>query len=328
MNIHKTKIEWATHTWNPVTGCRHGCKYCYARKIVNRFSPRATERPQSNENYTVDLDRGCYILHKPTNQIDAGGVSRPCTYPFGFEPCFYEYTLDYPEKRRIPSRIFVSSMGDLFGDWVPEEWIERVFDACSKAPQHVYMFLTKNPKRYLMLAQNGKLPKGPNYWYGSTVTNPDTDFWYASEYKTFVSVEPMLEPFPTNPEACKRINWLIVGAMTGPGSRKAQPDREWVESLVNDARANGVPVFMKDNLAAVCGDDLIQELPPEMQGYTLEMIKTPHCKTCDQHCAEQQGQRGESITCLACDRHVLGRYTRTSPPWCPRRGENDFEEGE
>ena len=31
MNLHKTKIDWASHTWNPVTGCRHGCEYCYAR---------------------------------------------------------------------------------------------------------------------------------------------------------------------------------------------------------------------------------------------------------------------------------------------------------
>jgi protein gp37 len=23
MNVHKSKIEWCSHTWNPVTGCRH-----------------------------------------------------------------------------------------------------------------------------------------------------------------------------------------------------------------------------------------------------------------------------------------------------------------
>ena len=319
MNIHKTKIEWATHTWNPVTGCRHGCEYCYARAMTRRFSPRATQRPESGDSYTVDsLSR--YVLHKPVKIIDGGGVERPCNYPFGFEPCFYEYTLDFPEKRVIPSRIFVSSMGDLFGEWVPDEWIERVFDACSKAPQHVYMFLTKNPARYLELAQNGKLPKGPNYWYGSTATNPDMPFWYASEYKTFVSIEPMLAPFPVIAEAFKGIDWLIVGAMTGPGSKKAQPEREWVESLVNDARANGVPVFMKDNIRAVWGDDLIQELPTEMQGFTLEKEQLPHCKTCDQHSAEQQGKRGQKITCQSLDRHVPRQYTRTSPPWCPRRG--------
>ena len=35
--MNKTKIEWCDSTWNPVTGCLHGCEYCYARKIANRF---------------------------------------------------------------------------------------------------------------------------------------------------------------------------------------------------------------------------------------------------------------------------------------------------
>ena len=25
--MNKTKIDWATMSWNPVTGCRHGCPY-------------------------------------------------------------------------------------------------------------------------------------------------------------------------------------------------------------------------------------------------------------------------------------------------------------
>lgn len=43
MNVHKTKIEWCSHTWNPVTGCRHGCEYCYAQRIVSRFEPKIDE---------------------------------------------------------------------------------------------------------------------------------------------------------------------------------------------------------------------------------------------------------------------------------------------
>ena len=35
--MNKTKIDWCDSTWNPVTGCLHGCKYCYARGIANRF---------------------------------------------------------------------------------------------------------------------------------------------------------------------------------------------------------------------------------------------------------------------------------------------------
>ena len=33
----KTKIDWCDSTWNPVTGCLHGCAYCYARRIAERF---------------------------------------------------------------------------------------------------------------------------------------------------------------------------------------------------------------------------------------------------------------------------------------------------
>ena len=36
--MNKTKIDWADYTWNPVTGCLHGCSYCYARKQSMRFS--------------------------------------------------------------------------------------------------------------------------------------------------------------------------------------------------------------------------------------------------------------------------------------------------
>ena len=31
--MDKTKIDWADASWNPVTGCMHGCEYCYARMI-------------------------------------------------------------------------------------------------------------------------------------------------------------------------------------------------------------------------------------------------------------------------------------------------------
>ena len=66
--------------------------------------------------------------------------------------------------------IFVGSMADLFGRWVPDDWIEQVFDACRRAPRHTYLFLTKNPQRYCDLASAGKLPTEPNFWYGTTIT--------------------------------------------------------------------------------------------------------------------------------------------------------------
>lgn len=47
--MNKTKIEWCDMTWNPVTGCRRGCSYCYAKKIHNRFSKTPFEEIEYHE---------------------------------------------------------------------------------------------------------------------------------------------------------------------------------------------------------------------------------------------------------------------------------------
>lgn len=40
MNCVKNSIGWADFTWNPITGCKRGCKWCYARRINDRFNDR------------------------------------------------------------------------------------------------------------------------------------------------------------------------------------------------------------------------------------------------------------------------------------------------
>jgi len=35
--MNRTKIDWCDYTWNPVVGCLHGCPYCYARRMAERF---------------------------------------------------------------------------------------------------------------------------------------------------------------------------------------------------------------------------------------------------------------------------------------------------
>ena len=85
----------------------------------------------------------------------------------------------------------------------------------------------------------------------------------AEDINTFWSMEPLLGPVDiTESEGLPQ--WIILGAMTGPGSAKRQPKREWVEDIVRAADASEIPVFMKDSLLPIVGEaGMRRELPWE-----------------------------------------------------------------
>lgn len=144
--MNKSLIEWCDFTWNPVTGCQHGCLYCYAAKQANRFSGNVLINKTSEQLRKEWDERGTrWVLEKPFKNE----IGKVTPFPVKFEPMFREYCLPMPAQKKKPAVIFVVSMGDLFGEWVPDEWIRRVFGAAQAAPWHTYLFLTKNPQRYM-----------------------------------------------------------------------------------------------------------------------------------------------------------------------------------
>lgn len=267
----KTKIDWCDSTWNPVTGCLHGCEYCYARKIAERFAGWNSLENRGTVKGTTfwRQDGACEPLFDVSDmqaKTQKGGKVVPAPYPFGFCPTFHRYKLDEPQHWKEPRTIFVCSMADLFGDWVPGEWIEQVFEACEAAPQHRYLFLTKNPKRLKKLELEGKLPK--QHWYGTSVTHADdTEFW-SLNYNTFVSIEPMLESFSDeNHQAYRQMvpQWVIFGAETGNRKNKVIPKKEWITELIEYYGTFGyTKFFMKESLRNLMGSDFRQEFPWEV----------------------------------------------------------------
>lgn len=252
--MNKTKIEWCDSTFNPVTGCYHTCAYCYARKTAQRFAGCDNPPEGSHAQLIVDLKERLAVT-------DGKGKTRNAMYPFGFKPTLHEYRLGDPLRKGFGETIFVCSMADLFGEWVTDEWIEKVFDACKAATGHRYLFLTKNPARYTKLAQDGKLPAGNQFWYGSTTTNPDVEAFWADSYNTFVSIEPLLAPFGRS-AAPARIDWAIIGAETGNRKDKVTPKAEWVTEIVDSFHSAGKPVFMKDSLIPIVGEaGMVREFP-------------------------------------------------------------------
>lgn len=125
--MSETAIEWTQRTWNPIVGCSlasPGCTNCYAMTMAYRL-----------ERMGVAHYAGL------TRKTKAGPV---WTGKLAQAP---EHVLTEPLRRRKPTTWFVNSMGDLFHEDVPDEWIDRVFAVMALSPQHTFQVLTKRAAR-------------------------------------------------------------------------------------------------------------------------------------------------------------------------------------
>lgn len=175
----------------------------------------------------------------------------------------HRYRLAEPTRRTKGQTIFVCSMADLFGEWVPDAWIEEVFQACAAAPQHRYLFLTKNPKRYIALSEKGLLPDANtanNLWFGTSAPTPDHEVFWSENHRCFASIEPILGDFPRN-GIPNNVDWVIVGAETGTRKGMVKPNRSWIENLMLMCDESLTPLFMKNSLRELMGEDFTREFP-------------------------------------------------------------------
>lgn len=122
------KIQWLNlpgyqgETWNPLLGCRkisEGCANCYA---------------ETQANIRAGNTKTCY-RHVITN----GNWNGESHLAFN--------ALDKPFTWKKPRVVFVCSMGDLFFAKHSFQDIDRVFTSIACNPQHLFIVLTKRPKR-------------------------------------------------------------------------------------------------------------------------------------------------------------------------------------
>ena len=185
----------------------------------------------------------------------------------------------FPEKLRLmdnpkPHNFLLTGMSD-FSAW-EKEWIERTFAKIRENPQHQYLFLSKRPD--LLDIDTGL----DNAWFGVTVTRR-SELWRIDALRDNVRARHYhvtFEPLFDDPGIAdlKGIGWIVVGTMTGAQRRKIQTAPAWTESLTKQARELNIPVFWKEDLVPIMGEEnMIQELPEEYQK-VLEEQKTWKCR--------------------------------------------------
>ena len=220
-------------TWNPTAGCFHGCTW----KSINGGAIAQ-----------------CYA------KSVAEGLAKK-SYPDGFESHYwYPNRLRDPLVKKSPHGVFVGSMGDLFGAWVPEGQIKQVIDVMRGASWHTFMVLTKNPKR---LKQFSPFP--PNVWVGmslptegrlgrgTAIFNGLHEMAEVDATVRFLSAEPLWHDAASSlmhfGETQKHLplDWVIVGAMSR-GSKIDQPGPDWVQHMLYARDEFGFKVFMKNKL--------------------------------------------------------------------------------
>lgn len=132
--MNKTKIQWTDYTWNPIAfkdadgprvwACEKvsaGCANCYASSLNNRWhgSEFTAKWMASVTPYVVEEELRQMLRFKPKGPFKNG--ARPM--------------------------VFVGDMTDIFGSWVPDEWLDRVFAVMALRRDIDFQVLTKRPER-------------------------------------------------------------------------------------------------------------------------------------------------------------------------------------
>lgn len=274
-------IEWTDASWSPLRARRAdgqpnkggggwacqrvspGCEHCYAETINKRLG--------------TGLAYNAASIAASEHYLDARALEAPLRWT-------------------RPRRVFLSSMTDVFGEWVPDDYLDRIFAVMALTPQHTYQVLTKRAERMrrymaarrsiVLTAMNAlKPPPPPRHWYhaGRGITWPLPNVWLGVSAEDqqraderipellatpaavrFVSYEPALGPVDLDwrgrPGWTPKIHWVIVGGESGPGARPF--DIAWARSMVQQCQAAGVAVFVKQLGAKPFTSDMAGEAFP------------------------------------------------------------------
>ena len=235
----KSKIEWTDATWNPIRGCSRvseGCRNCYAERQAVRFT--------GNKRTTVAGTRSGPQPYSGLVVMQSDGPH------WTGEVRFIEEHAGDPLHWRVPRRIFVNSMSDLFHEKVVQSWIDRIFAVMSLCPQHTFQILTKRADRMFSVVGkcNGRdlrrgvqdvLSRGGGAVAYGDIIHELFDRWPLPNVHLGVSVEDQKtadERIPSLLQTPAAVRWVSYEPALGPiDSRRIHYDNTVeIDSLTGD----------------------------------------------------------------------------------------------
>lgn len=238
-----TKIEWATHTFNPWTGCfpvSPGCLHCYMMALLKRFGKDGRKRTRTSESYWKQAARW--------NREASNDAARQRVFP---------------------------SLCDWLDDEVPIEWLADFLKLIHDTPNLDWLLLTKRPEKFFLQTLTVALQYADSHndesfleWLTlwSKEHQPPHNVWIGASAEDqkraderipellkipaavrFLSVEPLLGPVDLSTsekgDVMAPVDWVIVGGESGPGARPCNV--EWIRDIVRQCKAADVPCFVK-----------------------------------------------------------------------------------
>jgi len=290
----KTKIEWADYISNPIK----------ARRVAGPYALNGGHTVIKQGHACIKISEGCANCWASSFNVRLG-TGLPYTVA-NMQAGVTEIYLDEKEMQRIRkfkprlpkgestfkngrSRpvVFPCDMTDLFGAWVSEEWLDRIFQAMWMCQNVDWLVLTKRTDRmldYLAKKNNaGKIALN-NIYLGCSVENQkranerraamDALAWMG--WKTWVSYEPALEV--VNWEGWQFLNGLICGGESGVNARPMPP--EAARKARDYCDQHSIPFFFKqwgewiplDHLAWVSDGTTFKHKPVEVAGEMMVKV--------------------------------------------------------
>jgi protein gp37 len=308
MSMNLTTISWATRTLNLVHGCskpaavplnvmsryvdyevhkkwhKHGsspeCIFCYAERLSNQKAQASEKRFGHHKGFTN-------LLWTPENAYENVQLHWERFKEIGKLPVRHP---NLPPSQR--ERIFICSMGDIFHELVPDDFLRKAWEPLLRYP-HIFMLLTKRPER----AAQWPGPWPDHIWLGTTCGHSITR-WRLNALRAsgaaikFISAEPLLEDIAPHLDLTG-IDWVICGGESGP--RRRPMEMSWARHLRDLCVSNGVAFFFKQDSAYHDGQRpwLVEEDGRKMKWRQYPGELTPPVEVGPDEEVEERAEQGE-----------------------------------